>query len=371
MIRIHVPGFYDSDSGKPRWGDAQIISDGTYFDVIDGYCGVGASRLVSILRTRGIKSPYLHISHAHYDHYDGIRKIIRNSWFKPKALYMYNPDVLGDVCSSVKSEKATMKAIAKEAKAKGIPVIYVDNGSTIEHGDIKIKVYRSKPSYSGNSDAYINNGSLCYWFPSIKYLTTGDAGLECAKEHGLHPSIIKIGHHGNDCIRVMARYLRNNGCIYCWDNDYTTYLTDFLMTGREDCLAVGMRYFNVHGDINIISCNGKGHVYKDGNVYSYNCDYKGKNPLKGANVDIVTKVLQGKAGSGNARMSYCLNHYYNPLSVQGKVNDVVKTAKGILDGTLKWGNNEARYARINKELGNGYAPIVQKEINVLCGVDKW
>lgn len=44
MIRICIPGFQNSDSGGPRWGDAQIIDDGKNYEVIDGYCGVGATR---------------------------------------------------------------------------------------------------------------------------------------------------------------------------------------------------------------------------------------------------------------------------------------------------------------------------------------
>ena len=94
MIRLHVPGFYNSDKGGPRWGDAQIIDDGKNFEVIDGYCGNGTTRLISRLKDRKIKSPYLHISHAHGDHDEGILAIIRDSYFSPKKLYCYNPEVL-------------------------------------------------------------------------------------------------------------------------------------------------------------------------------------------------------------------------------------------------------------------------------------
>ena len=69
MIRLHIPGFYNSDSGGPRWGDATIITDDKgNADVIDGYCGIGATRLISILKKRNIKKPYLHISHAAHFH---------------------------------------------------------------------------------------------------------------------------------------------------------------------------------------------------------------------------------------------------------------------------------------------------------------
>ena len=104
MIRLHIIGLCASDVSKqtPRCGDAQIIDDGTNYEVIDGYCGKGANRLISALKKRKIYSPYLHITHAHYDHYYGIRAIIRDKAFAPKALYCYDPDSLRDVSKDVK-----------------------------------------------------------------------------------------------------------------------------------------------------------------------------------------------------------------------------------------------------------------------------
>ena len=331
MIWINIPGFVSSDfsGGETRLGDAQIITDGINFDIIDGYCGKGATKLISALKKIGIKTPYLHISHAHWDHYDGIRKIIRDSYFKPKRLYLYDPSSLGDVSSDVKSEKATLRNIVSEAKAKGIPVTYLKNGDRVTHGDIKFTVFRDQPmKYNGNSDAYINNGSLCYWFNEIRYLTTGDAGLECARKHNLNPMIIKIGHHGNDCIRSEATWLKNHGCVYCWDNDHSVKLTDFLMTGREDCLAVGMKYFGCHGDINIICANKTGIIYKDGGAYKYKCDYAEKATLKGANLAVVKATLKGTYGANNDRITNLIRLGYWPSQVQDNVNEIVKLVKG-------------------------------------------
>lgn len=370
MIRLHVVGLYASDVSKnsPRNGDATIIDDGTNFEVIDGYCGKSTTRLIAMLKKRKIFRPYLHISHAHYDHYYGIRQIIRDKAFTPKALYCYDPSVLANVSSAVASDRAALRNLISEAKARHIPVIYVDNGDTIRHSDIKILVYRDKPKYNGNSDAYINNGSLCYWIPNISYLTTGDAGLDVAKKHGLHPRFIKIGHHGNNCVRAMATWLKDHGCQYCWDNDYNTKLTDFLMTGREDCIGVGMTYLNAHGDINAVFRGGKATIFKDGNVYSYNCDYDGKTALKGASPYVCRKVLRGSYGNNNTRTTHLLNLGYAPNTVQATVNNVVTIAKNIVDGKADYGKNKARIQNIDKELGKGYGQLVQDYINVLCGV---
>lgn len=331
MIRLHIPGLFAGDfsKGETRLGDAQIINDEFNYEVIDGYCGKGTTRLIKALKNRNIKRPYLHISHAHYDHYYGIRKIINDPYFAPRGLYLYNPDTLGDVSNDVKSEKAALRTIIAEAKAKKIPIHYLKDGDTIEHGMIKIKVYRDQPtSYHGNSDAYINNGSLCYWFPELSYLTTGDAGLECAIKHDLHPKIIKLGHHGNDCVRSVATWLKNHGCIFCWDNDYSTKLTDFLMTGREDALAVGMTYLSCHGDINVIFASTAAIVYKDGKYWIYKCSYKEKATLKSADLKTVIATMKGEYGSSNERTTALLNKGYWASQIQNKINEIYKIVRG-------------------------------------------
>lgn len=328
MIRIHIPGFYNSDSGGPRWGDAQIIDDGVNYEVVDGYCGAGTSHLIKALKDRGIKSPYLYITHAHYDHRYGVRQIINDSYFKPKALYCQDPSTITAYNSDIKSDLDALKTIIREAEERKIPVHYLGDGDKIVHGDIKFTVYRDFPKYNGNSDAYLNDGSLCFWFPELKYLTTGDAGLDCAKEHNLNPIFIKIGHHGNDCPRVISTWLYQHGTRYCWDNDYNTKLTDFLMTGREDCIAVGMKYFSCHGDINALFHSGKGVIYKNGRVYGYDCAYKAPLTLKKADLAIVKTILKGSAGTVDARTTYLLNKGYRPGEVQDEVNDIYKLVKG-------------------------------------------
>lgn len=328
MIRIHIPGFYDSDSGGPRWGDAQIIDDGKNFEVIDGYCGVGTSHLVKALKDRNIREFYLYITHPHYDHRYGVRQIINDSYFKPKALYCQDPSTITAYNSDIKSDLDALKTIIREAKAKGIPVHYLGDGDKIVHGEIKFTVYRDFPKFNGNNEAYLNDGSLCFWFPELKYLTTGDAGLDCAREHNLDAIWIKIGHHGNDCPRVISEWLWKHGARYCWDNDYNTKLTDFLMTGREDCIAVGMKYLSCHGDLNAIFFSKRAVIYKDGNIYRYACSYNGKPTLADPTLENVKAVLSGKAGNSNARVTYLLNRKMNPGLIQKEINELYKLIKG-------------------------------------------
>lgn len=276
---------YSSDfsGGETRNGDTQVVTDGKYFDVIDGGCDKYATRLITHLKSRNIRDPYLHISHCHYDHRDGIDKILSDPWFKPRGLYCQDPDSITAHNSAIRSDINALRNIIAKAKGKDIPVIYLGNEDKIEHGEIKITVYRQYPKYSGNSDAYLNDGSLCYWFAALRYLTTGDASMWCAYKYGLHPLIVKGGHHGNDMSAdgylkpsQMCPWLYKHGCLYYWDNDFSTRLTDFLMTGREDAINAGMTFIDIHGDIDMVFAEGKVTIRHGSQTYTHNVPYQGK-----------------------------------------------------------------------------------------------
>lgn len=285
MISIKALGMYSSDfsGGETRNGDTQIATDGKNFDVIDGGCDRYATRLITHLKSINIRDPYLHISHCHYDHRDGIDKILSDPWFKPRGLYCQDPDSITGHSSAIRSDINALRKIIDKAKSKGIPVIYLGNEDKIEHGEIKITVYRQYPKYSGNSDAYLNDGSLCYWFAAQRYLTTGDASMWCAYKYNLNPLIVKGGHHGNDMSAdgflkpsQMCPWLYKHGCRFYWDNDFSLRLTDFLMTGREDAINAGMTFIDIHGDIDMIFAEGKVTISHGGKTYTAAVPYQGK-----------------------------------------------------------------------------------------------
>ena len=340
MIRLHVPGFL-SGKGGPRWGDAQIIDDGKRYLVIDGYCGEGTSNLLSALKARKIKSPYLIISHPHYDHYYGIRQIIRDkddkgNWvFTPKKLFVPDPESYKDVSSEVKGNKQALRNIINEAKARGIPVSYLRNEQKLTIGEIKMVVYQNtEVGYDGNSEGYVNDRSLSFWFPELSYFAPGDAGMWAVEKYNLNPKFVKGGHHGNrmdgDTLKPsqMAPRMRRNGCIFYWDNDYSTSLTDFLMTGREDAQTAGMTIFDIHGDINVIFFSKRAVIYKHGQIYRYACTYAGKATLQAPTLANVKAVLKGTAGADDARVTYLLNRGMNPGLIQKEVNELFKLIKG-------------------------------------------
>lgn len=331
MIRINIPGFYSSDSGGPRWGDAQIVDDGKNYVVIDGYCQVGTDRLIKRLKKLNIKNPNLYLSHVHWDHYCGLRKIINDGWFHPASFNCQDPDSIGDVSGDVRGEKQTLRKIISEARARGIKVNYLKDGDHVTIGDIDFYVYQKTYSYTGNSDAYLNDGSLCFWFKSIGYWTSGDGPQKIAdmcEAKGARPVIFKIPHHGNNCPRLQAQGMKRLGAVYCWDNDYSTGITDFLQYGRGRCIEAGIQYINCHGDINIIAQGGYVAIYKDFKSYKYKCIYKGKTRLKQPTIAAVEGVLRGTYGTGNARITALIDAGFYPIATQDKVTEIINLVRG-------------------------------------------
>lgn len=73
MIKSWIPSF-DIPNKETRYGDTQVFIDteNNICFIIDGACGTGTNKLISYLKSKGIKKVYLVISHAHYDHTYGI-----------------------------------------------------------------------------------------------------------------------------------------------------------------------------------------------------------------------------------------------------------------------------------------------------------
>ena len=90
MIRRHIIGF-DSSDDIDRSGSCVIFSDGRETVIIDGYTGVGKRKLLKRLKKIGCRNPWLYLTHAHGDHYDGLKAIIEDPYFKPKGFRCYDP----------------------------------------------------------------------------------------------------------------------------------------------------------------------------------------------------------------------------------------------------------------------------------------
>lgn len=390
MIRCYIPGFSRPDK-EVRYGDVQVLIDERkkICLIIDGGCGKGTDKLISYLKRRKLFKIYLAISHAHYDHTYGIRKIINDDDFIVLGLYCYDPDSLAKGLSNNKGSKevrndiASMKTLLAEAKAKKIKITYLKHGDNIKLGGIKFKVYRRQPNHVSDSDTngwdYVNYGSLCFYFYELYYWTGGDgpeSTYEFIKSLGIKVKFFKIAHHGNNCNNTQAKGLKKLGAIYCWYNDLepkgigTTGFTEF---GARRCKENGLIVFETVGDFNWIAQSGKVIIYKSGKKYQFDVPYQPKTVLKQPTVDIIRNTFMGKYGSSDTRTSNLLDIGYYPNSVQTKINLVIKVAEQIIHKEVDYGSNEARIKNLDKKYGTGYGQLIQDEINSLLNAKskKW
>lgn len=391
MIRGWIAGF-NRPSRETRHGDSTVFIDdkNKICFIIDGGCGECATALIKYLKRNGIKKVYLLLSHPHYDHADGLKKIIRDDYFTVLAFYCYDPKTLEGGLRNNKGSKAVredidyLNRIISEAKNKKIPVKFLKHGDKVELGDIKFKVYRKQPSRVEDDDdngwAYVNDGSLCCYFYEWYYWTSGDGServWDFIKELGIKVKFFKIPHHGNNCPRSQADGLKNQGAIYCWYNDLEpdgVGTTDFTEFGANRCKQAGIKVFESVGDINFVVANSRFLIYKDGKKYAFSVPYKGTFTFKiNGLVNVVRDVFMGKYGSSNTRMTRLLDAGYEPVAIQDRVNLVVNTAKKIIDRKVNYGRNEQRIKNLDKEFGDGYGQLIQDEINSLLNAKskKW
>ena len=380
MIRRHIIGFNDSDSGGPRWGSCVIFTDGKETVVIDGYTGAGKRKLLARLKKIGCRSPWLYLTHAHGDHYDGLKAILNDPYFKQKGFRCYDPASIkagADRNSEIREDYNALLDIIAICKRRGVPVKYVHSSDSYAHGEIKFKVYREQPAFQGNTKdphgwSYLNDGSLVFWFHELGTIVDGDGpemiGEFCQKR-GIHAKDFQIPHHGNNCNAGRAKLMKQLGAVYCWDDSYDSG-TEFLHYGRQRCIEAGIKHYGIHGDINTIYFGGRAVIYKGSSIFRYACSYKGKAALKMHTADVTRRVIRGSYGNGDPRTTNLLDEGYNPGLVQKSVNSVISIAKGIKNGTMNYGKNQERIKKIDAELGKGYGQLVQDYINVLCGVRK-
>ena len=387
-IRSWIPGY--SMAGKEqRFGDVEVMISGDYCLIIDGGDGLATDKLIAYLKRNKIKKVYLLLSHAHWDHYYGLREIIRDSYFEVVTFYCYDPKSLevglrdNRGSREVRDDINTLKNIINECKSKGIKVKYLKHNDKVALGDIKFKVFRKQPTKVEDDDtngwAYVNDGSLCLYFYELYYWTSGDGSeriWDFIKELGIKVRFFKIPHHGNNCSRSQAEGLKNHGVNYCWYNDLEPNgigTNDFTLFGARRCKQAGINVITVNGDINWIAQKGRMVIYKDTHKYTIPVNYQGKAECKQPTVDIIRGVFEQKYGKGNDRITRMLDMHIYPVSVQNKVNMVIRIAKKIIDRTVNYGTNEERIKNLDKKFGKGYGQLIQDEINSLLNAKskKW
>ena len=294
MIKSWIPSFKKPNK-ETRYGDTQVFIDtkNNICLIIDGGDGECATRLISYLKQNNIKKVYLLLTHPHSDHGDGLRKIIKDSYFTVLCLYCYDPNSLKSGLrnnrgsDSVREDIDYHNRIISEARNKNIQVKYLVHGDKIQLGDIKFNVYREQPSRVEDSDsygwAYVNDGSLCLYFPDLYYWTSGDGSdsiWNFIKKLGLTVKFFKIPHHGNNCPKSQANGLKSHGANLCWYNDLEPNgvgTNEFTAYGARRCKEAGITVIDCIGsDINITFAVSKAIITKGSSTWVYAIPYNGE-----------------------------------------------------------------------------------------------
>ena len=291
MIKSWIPSF-DIPNKETRYGDTQVFIDteNNICFIIDGACGTGTNKLISYLKSKGIKKVYLVISHAHYDHTYGIQKIIDDNYFTVIRLYCYDPKTLqGGLRNNagskeVRSDIASLNNIISKANSKKIPVTFLKHGDKVSVGDIKFNVYREQPSVVADDDtegwSYMNDGSLCFYFPNQYYWTSGDGPdsiWNLINKLGITVKFFKIPHHGNNCPKSQANGLKSHGANLCWYNDLEPNgigTNEFTAYGARRCKEAGIMVLNCIGpDIEMTFADKKAIITKGTSKWTYSIPY--------------------------------------------------------------------------------------------------
>ena len=293
-ITIYVPGFSTGKSDE-RHGDGMVIhSESGQTLVIDGFDGgAPTTSLISYLKKHNYKDLHLMLSHPHYDHYKGLRMIMADSFFNIKVFYCYDPASIkhgiGSSANgrSVKDDYNNLNACISQARGRGAAIDFLDTGRYVVIGDIEFKVWRKQPAHftdldDGNAYAFTNDGSLCCYFPKLKFLTTGDGPTDLKDAiayFGDKVYVLKVPHHGNSCSKSNAQASRNAGCVIAFETNIESKgpgTTGFTAYGSRRLVEQGVKVLMQNTEIIMTAAAGKLSVRQGGKVWTFDVPYDGK-----------------------------------------------------------------------------------------------
>lgn len=364
-ITMFVPRFIASKADE-RHGDGMVIhSDTGYTLVIDGFDGTAPTMaLIKYLKQHNYKDLHLLLSHPHYDHYKGLRVIMMDSFFNIETFFCYNPDTIkhgiGGSANgrSVKEDYDNLNICISQAKERGAKIAYLAKGSQVTLGDIEFRIWRKQPTKfteldDGNAYAFTNDGSLCCYFPQLKFLTTGDgpnALKEAISYFGDKVYVLKIPHHGNSCSQSNAQAARKAGCVIAFETNIETKgpgTTGFTAYGTRRLVEQGVKVLMQDADIIMTASGGKLSVRQGGKTWSFDVPYDGKP----AQLYRVRKTWQNASSQIGA---------YNILANAKDAADKAGSAYAVFD----WNGKEV-YRKAGHKLP--YIVRVKKEMEIRKG----
>jgi len=197
-------------------GDANLIINNDSYIMIDGGAYEESEKVVvPYLQKLGISSiDHFFISHAHFDHYEGL-EAIQNNHIKVKNVYFsMPPEDIEDCCYS---RKRFIKYLTA-AKNRGAALHEIAEGFMLPISDDSSMevLYAHKKSYLDGAKVDVNDLSLVMRWSVGKWKTlfTGDLnqtiGAYLANDERMKADILKVPHHGINGIAPVI-FFKNVG----------------------------------------------------------------------------------------------------------------------------------------------------------------
>ena len=205
--------------------------------------------------------------------------IMADSFFNIKTFFCYDPNTIkhgiGSSANgrSVKEDFDNLNVCISQAKERGAQIDYLAKGRQVILGDIEFKVWRKQPTEftefdDGNAYAFTNDGSLCCYFPKLRFLTTVDGPNELKEAIaylGNEILVLKVPHHGNSRSQSNAQAARKAGFVIAFETNIETKgpgTTDFTAFGARCLVTQGVKVLMHDTDLIMTATEGKPTVSK-------------------------------------------------------------------------------------------------------------
>ena len=299
-IRIHIPGYTNVTGTANRWGDCQIITDGSgNCLIIDGGCGRLSDSMIEYLNAQGITRVSIMISHWDSDHTWGFIQMLRETTIHVDRVYCFSPS---EVMGRTPSEAMAGQEIINKVSASGGDIVYIpaDKLTQLNCGSIRMIAWRKGNPTKGSFSTQANDMSIQVYFPDLYYYTTGDMiyympeFLDQIKTSTI--KCVKTPHHGNGA-RLDVLQLKNYGTEIAWDNNVSGCSNPFEV-GTRACVAAGFQVIETNGDIEMTAGGGVMTITGDGKSFTYRIPYTGggSNGAAGGIIQQVVEYAKSWAG---------------------------------------------------------------------------
>jgi GH25 family lysozyme M1 (1,4-beta-N-acetylmuramidase) len=293
MFKAFVPKITLSGRDTRKGGGIGMRCNGQTM-LYDGFKGgEPTNNLMSWLASEGVQDIDVAVlSHVHYDHYNGLLQIEKDSRFHIKQVYMYDPLTLSYGCDgsangrAVKEDMNNAYKFIRAMQSYGTKVNWIEKGTVIPFGDVTWKVYRNQPKEftdldDGNAYAFVNDGSLVLWSPETELMLGGD-GCQWLKDaisyFDAEISGMEIQHHGNCCPLSDAQAAKKAGCVVAWETNVErdgAGTTDFTQYGSRRVKQVGIPVWMQDENIYITAEYGRITFRQGSKTVSANIPYQG------------------------------------------------------------------------------------------------